>query len=56
MITHNLFCFNVLDRFDVKIWSLKCILSVLLMQKAQVGNNYKVSLSGQITLSPFLLP
>lgn len=23
MITHTLFCFNVLVRFDVKIWSLK---------------------------------
>lgn len=55
MITHTLFCFSVLDRFNVKIWSLKCIVSVLLTQKAQVGNSYKVSLSGQITLSAFLL-
>lgn len=56
MLTHTLFCFNVLVRFDVKIWSLKCIVSVLQTSKTQVGNNYKAFMSGQITLSPLWLP
>lgn len=37
MITQILFCFNLLERFDVKIWGLKSIVSILLICRAQAG-------------------
>lgn len=37
MITQILVFFNLLERFDIKIWGLKCIVSILLICRAQVG-------------------